>query len=221
MASVATQSASDPFLTERMQMVREQLKERDITHARVLAAIEKIARHAFVPDEWRKNSYTDQPLPIGHGQTISQPYIVAFMTQVMDPKPTDRVLEVGTGSGYQAAILAELTGHVYTIEIIPQLAEKAERRLKELGYKNISFRTGDGYLGWKENAPFDSIMVTAGAGHVPQPLIEQLRPGGKIIIPVGDRLVQELKIVFKGKDGKITETASHPVRFVPLTRSSQ
>lgn len=220
MASVATPS-SDPFVTARMQMVREQLKERDITNPRVTTVLGKIARHKFVPDEWQKKSYADQPLPIGYGQTISQPYIVAFMTQMMDPKPTDRVLEVGTGSGYQAAILAELVAHVYTIEIIAQLAEKAERRLKELGYKNISFRTGDGYLGWKEAAPFDAIMVTAGADHVPQPLIEQLRPGGKIMIPVGGRLMQELKIVSKDKHGKITETASHPVRFVPLTRSPQ
>jgi protein-L-isoaspartate(D-aspartate) O-methyltransferase len=185
---------------------------------RVLAALRTVPRHEFVPRLARPFAYDNRPLPIGHGQTISQPYIVAIMTDLLDPRPGDRVLELGTGSGYQAAILAALVDHVFSIEIVAPLAEAAGERLTRLGYANISVRQGDGYFGWPEHAPFDAIVVTAAASHVPPPLIAQLKPGGRMIIPVGSYfLTQQLVLVTKQVDGSVVTRQLLPVAFVPLT----
>ncbi len=178
----------------------------------------RVPRHEFVPANVRPAAYLNQPLPIGHGQTISQPYIVALMTDLLEPDAEDTVLEVGTGSGYQAAVLAELVGRVYTIEIIPELARSAEERFKRLGYANVQARQGDGYFGWAEAGPFDGIAVTAAAEHVPPPLVRQLKRGGRMVIPVGHRFsVQQLLLITKGDDGKVQTRQILPVRFVPLT----
>lgn len=184
----------------------------------VLVAMNRVARHAFVPAKIRDQAYQNRPLPIGHEQTISQPYIVALMTDRLDLNSDDTVLEVGTGSGYQAAVLAEIVAHVYTIEIIQPLARQAADRLARLGYANVTTRIGDGYRGWPERAPFDAIMVTAGASHVPPPLIDQLKSGGKMIIPVDSGLLgQELMLVEKTRSGVVHTRKLLPVRFVPLT----
>jgi protein-L-isoaspartate(D-aspartate) O-methyltransferase len=202
-------------------MVDDQLIRRGIHNERVLAAMGRIPRHEFVPDAVRRSAYEDGPLPIGHGQTISQPYVVAFMTAVIDPQPGQRVLEVGTGSGYQAAVLAELAGEVYTIELIPDLARQAEERLDRLGYRNVHVRAGDGYLGWPEAAPFDAVLVTCGADQVPEPLFTQLKPGGQMVIPIGaDPDEQALRVIDKGPHGERQERDLLPVRFVPLRRAS-
>ena len=186
--------------------------------ARVLGAMKDVSREDFVPKPLRIFAYDNRPLPIGYGQTISQPYIVAIMTDLLMPKPGDRVLEVGTGSGYQAAVLSKLVKEVYTIEIIPELAKEAADRLKRLGYANVRTKTGDGYYGWKEAAPFDSIIVTAAASQIPPPLVKQLKPGGRMIIPVGSPFyTQQLVLVTKEAKGKITLKQLLPVRFVPLT----
>ena len=198
-------------------MVERQLRPRGIDDSRTLRAMANVPREKFVAKELQARAYEDRPLPIGYGQTISQPFIVAFMTQELKPKPTDRVLEVGTGSGYQAAVLAELVAEVYTIEIVKPLAESAEVRLRELGYKNVHVKAGDGYKGWREHAPFDAIIVTAAPDHVPQPLVEQLREGGRMIIPVGKTFAQELYLLEK-RGGVVKQTAVIPVKFVPLTR---
>jgi len=198
-------------------MVERQLRPRGIDDSRTLRAMAKVPREKFVAKELQARAYEDRPLPIGYGQTISQPFIVAFMTQELKPKPTDRVLEVGTGSGYQAAVLAELVAEVYTIEIVKPLAESAEVRLRELGYKNVHVKAGDGYKGWREHAPFDAIIVTAAPDHVPQPLVEQLKEGGRMIIPVGKTFAQELYLLEK-RGGVVKQTAVIPVKFVPLTR---
>ena len=197
--------------------MERQLRPRGIDDSRTLRAMAKVPREKFVAKELQARAYEDRPLPIGYGQTISQPFIVAFMTQELKPKPTDRVLEVGTGSGYQAAVLAELVAEVYTIEIVKPLAESAEVRLRELGYKNVHVKAGDGYKGWREHAPFDAIIVTAAPDHVPQPLVEQLREGGRMIIPVGKTFAQELYLLEK-RGGVVKQTAVIPVKFVPLTR---
>ncbi len=197
-------------------MVQQQVKARGVSDRRVLAAMNKVRRDEFVPAAVKGSSYTDQPLPIGYGQTISQPYIVAFMTEHLRPKPNDHVLEVGTGSGYQAAILAELAAEVYTIEIIEPLAKTAEATLQRLGYKNVRVKAGDGYKGWPEHAPFDAITVTCAPDHVPQPLIDQLKEGGRMIIPVGGFGYQQLYLLEK-KNGKLERRAVLPVRFVPMT----
>jgi protein-L-isoaspartate(D-aspartate) O-methyltransferase len=199
----------------RQEMVEKQLKPRGIKNDQVLKALETIPRHLFVPDYLADEAYSDGPLPIGSGQTISQPYIVAYMSEQLDLKKTDRVLEVGTGSGYQAAVLAELVDSVYTVEIITELTEKAQKVLSELNYKNIKFKVGNGYHGWLEYAPFDAIIVTAAAEEIPQPLIDQLKVGGQLIIPVGD-FFQELILVKKEQNG-IKKEKKLPVRFVPLT----
>jgi len=200
----------------RAGMVRTQLASRDITNPRVLDAMQKVGRHRFVPPESQADAYGDYPIPIGYGQTISQPYIVAFMTQALEPSPEHRVLEIGTGSGYQAAILAELVQHVYTIEIVPDLAERARETLDQLGYKNVSVRAGNGYLGWPEHAPFDRIIVTAAPESVPPALVEQLRVGGLMAIPVGT-VIQELQILRRTATGtEILQTV--PVRFVPMVQ---
>ena len=201
-------------------MVQQQLMARGINDARVLAAMAKVPREEFVPPETRAASYEDGPLPIGHGQTISQPYIVAFMTEQLRPKASDRVLEIGTGSGYQAAILAGLVKDVYTIEIIEALAKDAEATLQRLGYKNVHVRVGDGYRGWPEHAPFDAITVTCAPDHVPQPLIDQLKEGGRMIIPVGGFGNQELYLLEK-KNGQLQRRSVLPVRFVPMAGEAQ
>ncbi len=202
-------------------MIREQLvgAGRNITNARVLAVMEKIPRHEFVPPEFQFRAYEDRALPIGYDQTISQPYIVAFMTEQLDPQPTDRVLEIGTGSGYQAAVLAQLVAEVYTIEIIEPLAQRAEADLKRLGYTNIRVRAGDGSRGWPEAAPFDAIIVTCAPEKVPPPLVEQLRDGGRMIIPVGPMGDQELVLLHK-RGEQLEQHSVLSVRFVPMTGSA-
>jgi len=200
-------------------MVREQIESRGIANAEVLAAMNKVPRHEFVPDCWIIEAYDDHPLPIGYGQTISQPYIVAFMTELLQLAPGAKVLEVGTGSGYQTAILAEIGAEVYSVEILEPLAKEAADRLHRLGYDKIHVRCGDGYLGWPEQAPFDAIIVTAAADHVPPPLIEQLKSGGHLVIPVGEPHAQQsLLVVEKNLAGSATTRNVAPVLFVPLTR---
>jgi protein-L-isoaspartate(D-aspartate) O-methyltransferase len=203
------------FAAQRQLMVQQQLITRGIHDERVLAALAKVPREEFVPLESRAASYEDGPLPIGYGQTISQPYIVAFMTDQLRPKPSDRVLEIGTGSGYQAAILAELVSEIYSIEIVEPLAKTAEATLQRLGYKNVHVKVGDGYKGWPEHAPFDAITVTCAPDHVPKPLIDQLKEGGRMIIPVGGFGDQELYLLEK-KNGQLQRRAVLPVRFVPM-----
>jgi protein-L-isoaspartate(D-aspartate) O-methyltransferase len=210
-----TAAPASDFAAERQRMVQQQLMPRGINDGRVLAAMEKVPREEFVPVESRAASYEDGPLPIGYGQTISQPYIVAFMTEELRPKPSDRVLEIGTGSGYQAAILAELVKEVYTVEIVEPLAKNAEATLQRLGYKNVHVKVGDGYRGWPEYAPFDAITVTCAPEHVPQQLTDQLKDGGRMIIPVGGRFAQELYLLEK-RNGQLKESAVLPVRFVPM-----
>lgn len=200
-------------------MVREQISERGIEDQEVLGAMLAVPRHEFVPEEHRNLAYADRPLPIGEGQTISQPYIVALMTELLRIEPGDRVLEVGTGSGYQAAVASHLADSVLTIEIFESLAENAKRRLGRLGYRNIVVRQGDGYFGWSERAPFDAIVVTAAAGHIPPPLVRQLKPDGRMVIPVGGAFqTQRLVLVEKRPDGTTTTRNLLPVRFVPLLR---
>ena len=201
--------------TERRRMVEVQLRARDIRQARVLEVMRTVPRHLFVPEPERDRAYSDTPLPIGHGQTISQPYIVAFMTQELDIEPGHRVLEIGTGSGYQAAVLGALAKEVYTIEIVAPLAERARQILTSLGYRNINIRTGNGYLGWPEHAPYDRIMVTAAPDEVPAALVQQLKVGGLMAIPVGTG-VQELLILRRTATGMET-LRTLPVRFVPMT----
>ncbi|MGI9546848.1 MAG: protein-L-isoaspartate(D-aspartate) O-methyltransferase [Flavobacteriaceae bacterium] len=209
------------YLSQRQTMIDTQLKARDITDRVTLKAMLKVPREQFVPKEYRFYSYTDGPLPIGEGQTISQPYIVAYMTQVLRLKPHHKVLEVGTGSGYQAAVLSEIVDSVYTIEIVDKLGLRAGQLLKSLGYNNVEVRIGDGYHGWPEKGPFDAIMVTAGAEFIPQPLIEQLKEGGYMIIPVGPHNgIRQLVQVSK-KDGKIRKKDLMAVRFVPFTRNKE
>ena len=208
------------FAGQRERMVKEQIVMRGLVAERVLSALRKVPREEFVPAEYRAESYTDKALPIGYDQTISQPYIVAFMTEELQPQSRDRVLEVGTGSGYQAAILAELVAEVYTIEIIEPLAKKAEATLQRLGYKNVHVKTGDGYKGWPERAPFDSIIVTCAPERVPQPLLDQLKEGGRMIIPVGAKFAQELYL-FEKKNGRLQQSAVLPVRFVPMLRTEK
>jgi protein-L-isoaspartate(D-aspartate) O-methyltransferase len=215
-------AGNDAFAVARQQMVASQLlgPGRGITNARVLAVMGKVPRHEFVPERLRARAYDDYPLPIGHGQTISQPYIVAFMTEQLAPQPTDRVLEIGTGSGYQAAVLAELVAEVYTVEIVEELANRAAADLKRLGYTNVHVRAGDGYKGWPEAAPFDSVIVTCAPEHVPQPLIDQLKNGGRMIIPVGPLWSQEL-VLLRKEGGKLEQHAVLPVQFVPMTGRGQ
>ena len=219
--------SADKFKSARQAMVR--IIEHDVRETslyldkealdpRVMSAMGKVPRHLFVPRNRRHNAYKNRPLPIGYGQTISQPYIVAIMTDLLKPTRHHKVLEVGTGSGYQAAILGELVDSVYSIEIIEPLGERAAKHLKRLGYDNVHVRIGDGYYGWEQHAPFDAIVVTAAASHIPPPLIAQLKPGGRMMIPVGSRfLVQELLLVEKSDDGKLTTRQILPVAFVPLT----
>lgn len=203
----------------REEMVKIQIQERGVRDSATLAALRKVPRHSFVPIDQVANAYEDRPLPIGYGQTISQPYIVAYMTEIIKPKPGQKILEIGTGSGYQAAVLAEIVGKVYTIEIVEELGKQATTRLKNLNYKNIEVKTADGYHGWKEHAPFDAIVVTAAAEYIPTPLKEQLKDGGRMIIPVGSPyMTQQLMLIEKTGD-KFRTTSKMPVRFVPFKRS--
>ncbi|RLA87268.1 MAG: protein-L-isoaspartate O-methyltransferase [Deltaproteobacteria bacterium] len=213
----AAEKGEEVFREERERMVKEQIKARGIDDPRLLSAMGKVPRHLFVPPEYRDSAYEDRPLPIGYGQTISQPYIVALMTYHLQLKPTDRVLEIGTGSGYQAAVLAELVKEVYTIEIIPELAKEASERLKELGYENVHVKCGDGFFGWPEHAPFDAIIITCAAPEVPPRLVDQLREGGRMILPLGaDPFYQTLTLIIK-RDGKLEKRRITGVVFVPMT----
>jgi protein-L-isoaspartate(D-aspartate) O-methyltransferase len=217
-AAPAPTQTEDEFARQREIMVSGQIEARGVSDPATLAALRAVPRHEFVPANLRRSAYTDQPLPIGEGQTISQPYIVGYMTELLELEPGTRVLEVGTGSGYQAAVLAAVSAEVHTVEIIPSLALSAERRLDRLGYDGVSVRQADGYYGWPEAAPFDAIIVTAAASSIPPPLIEQLRPGGRMIVPVGGTpWSQNLILVTKDEDGAVRTRAMLPVRFVPLT----
>jgi protein-L-isoaspartate(D-aspartate) O-methyltransferase len=221
-------AADDDYAAARRRLLAEIERDmRDTAGAtgrsrldpRVAAAMAKVPRHRFVPANVVNHAYENRPLPIGHEQTISQPFIVALMTEMVEPRPTDRVLEVGTGSGYQAAVLAELVARVYTIEIVRPLGERAAEVLKTLGYANVEVRIGDGYLGWPEAAPFDAIVVTAAPDHMPQPLIDQLAAGGRLIAPVGTRGgLQQLQLLRKDAEGRTVTRSVLAVRFVPLTR---
>jgi protein-L-isoaspartate(D-aspartate) O-methyltransferase len=206
------------FAAARARMVHEQIAARGVTDARVLGAMLRVPRHEFVPASQRRLAYEDGPLPIGHGQTISQPYIVAFMTAALDPQPSDRVLEIGTGSGYQAAVLSGLVAEVYSIEIVEPLATRALADLQRLGYRNVQVRCGDGHLGWPEAAPFDAIVVTCAPEQVPPALVQQLKVGGRMIIPVGSQWeAQELVLLWKTANG-LSKREVLPVRFVPMVR---
>ncbi len=210
--------ALDDFKRQREEMVSYQIEKRGIKEKSVLQALKNVPRHLFVSNDLQSLAYTDRPLPIGYGQTISQPYIVALMTELLNLKAGDKVLEIGTGSGYQAAVLSEITKEVYTVEIIEELGKSAKKRLKDLGYKSIKCKIGDGYYGWKKYAPFDRIMVTAAATHIPPSLIRQLKKGGKMCIPVGNPfLTQNLILIEKDKEGNLKTRNILPVRFVPLT----
>jgi protein-L-isoaspartate(D-aspartate) O-methyltransferase len=205
-------------IKERIEMVAEQIQARDVNDPNVLKAMRVVPRHAFVPPNEQRYAYADHPLPIGLGQTISQPYIVAFMTEALRLKPNSKVLEIGTGSGYQAAVCAEIAGEVYTIEILEELANSAKKCLKELGYKNVFVKPADGYFGWKEKGPFDVIIGTAATGRVPPPLLEQLKPGGRMILPYEDDIgFQYLVLITKDDKGNIRRKNVMPVRFVPMT----
>ena len=212
-------TATDPWTERRHALVDRYLAGRDIRDPAVIRAMKTVPRHRFVPEELQEMAYLDQALPIGHDQTISQPYVVAFMTQALELKPEHRVLEIGTGSGYQAAVLAEIAAEVYSIEIVEPLGKQAAKLLADLGYENIRTRIGDGYAGWPEAAPFDAVIVTAAPDHVPQPLIDQLGVGGRMIIPVGT-FRQELRLLEKTEDG-LRERRVLPVRFVPMTGEAQ
>lgn len=225
LALLAVPSAPAPAQEEaelrelRETMVERQLQARDIEDTLVLQAMRKVPRHEFVPEELRAHAYADRPLPIGEGQTISQPYIVALMTQHARVRPGDRVLEIGTGSGYQAAVLAEIGARVHTIEIVGELARTAEERLDGLGYEDVEVRHGDGYEGWPGRAPFDAIVVTAAPEEMPRALVEQLAPGGRLVVPVGAQgSSQSLQVISKSADGEVSASDVLPVRFVPFTR---
>lgn len=219
---LAAAESTETAQTERarQRMVKQQIEQRGVRDEKVLAAMRAVPRHLFIPEQQSANAYEDRPLPIGHGQTISQPYIVALMTELAQPDPAFTVLEIGAGSGYQAAVLAEIVDKVYTIEIVEPLAQWAQQRLHLAGYTNCVVKHADGYNGWEEHAPFDAIVVTAAAPHIPPPLIEQLKDGGRMIIPVGSPFrVQQLVLVEKEK-GQVTSRNILPVRFVPFTRQT-
>lgn len=210
---------ADLWEKARLAMVKDQIEARGIRDSNVLRALRRVPRHQFVPPEMVPHAYEDRPLPVGHGQTISQPYIVAFMTGALEVGPEDRVLEIGTGSGYQAAVLALIAKHVYTIEIVPTLARTSKALLHTLGHYNVTVREGDGYKGWPEEAPFDRVILTAAPPELPQALVDQLKPGGRLIAPVGTA-DQDLIIVEKQKDGSLKKRSVLPVRFVPMVKGS-
>jgi len=208
----------DPYVRDREIMVRTQIEMRGIKDQATLSSMKKVQRHLFIPKDLRDNAYDDRPLPIGYGQTISQPFIVAYMTELVKPNKNSNMLEIGTGSGYQAAVLAEIISDVYTIEIITELSNSSEKKLKELGYKNVYVKNADGYYGWKEHAPFDAIIVTAASEYIPPPLIEQLKDGGRMVIPVGSPFQTQMLMLVEKKDGKVTTKSLMPVMFVPFKR---
>lgn len=205
---------------EREKMVRDQIEARGIKDPAILEAMRKVQRHRLVPEGQADEAYRDSPLPIGKGQTISQPYVVAYMTEMVKPRKGMKVLEIGTGSGYQAAVLAEIVDEVYTLEIVPELGHKASQELKDLGYGNIQVKIADGYNGWEEHAPFDAIVVTAAADHIPPSLIQQLKEGGRMIIPIDSGVPAQQLVLVENIDGKIRKKNVLPVRFVPFTRST-
>ena len=211
-------NAQDRFTQQRKEMVETQIKARGISDRATLRAMENVPRHLYVLIEHQRFAYTDRPLPIGYGQTISQPYMVAYMTEIINPRRNDKVLEIGTGSGYQAAILAEIVDQVYTIEIVPELGRKSKEVLNK-HYDNVHVKIGDGYYGWEEAGPFDAIVVTAAAEYIPPPLIEQLKEGGRMIIPVGSPFMVQQLILVEKRDGRVFTENLIPVRFVPFTRS--
>ena len=215
--STARQRAID-YEARRTRMIETQLRARGISDARVLDAMRKVPRHLFVPEEFRTRVYDDNPLPIGHDQTISQPYIVGYMSEALQLQPTDRVLEIGTGSGYQAAILGELAGEVYTIELVPELAERSRQVLADAGYRNVHVRHGNGYLGWPEAAPFQKIIVTAAPEQIPQTLIDQLAVGGTMVVPVGSISDDQVMTIVRKTDQGVVKRETLPVRFVPMRR---
>ena len=216
--SLSSPVQESKFTELRERMVKEQIARRGISHRETLEAMRTVERHRFVPDDFVENAYEDRPLPIGYGQTISQPYIVAYMTEIVKPKPDFRVLEIGTGSGYQAAILSGLVKEVYTIERIDSLGKQAQKRLAGLNYKNVNVRIGDGYHGWKEKAPFDAIIVTAATEHIPPPLIAQLKEEGRMIVPVGSPFMTQHLMLVEKKRGKMRTSSMMPVQFVPFKR---
>jgi len=207
---------TDQYSILRKNMVKSQIASRDVRDKRVLQAMEKVPRHLFVPEESKPEAYSDYPLPIGENQTISQPYIVAIMTELAKLKGDEKVLEIGTGSGYQAAVLSLLCKEVYTIEIVETLAKTAEQRLKDLGYKNVQTRFGDGYIGWVEAAPFDVIIITCAPPYLPDSLIAQLKEDGRIVVPMGEEYETQILTVFVKRNGKLIKTEHEPVRFVPM-----
>lgn len=209
---------ADRFDSQREEMVKYQIERRGIEDTAILRAMRKVERHLFVPDKYIGSAYDDGPVPIGYGQTISQPYIVAYMTELIKPKRGDKILEIGTGSGYQAAVLAEVTDSVYTIEIIRELGESASERLSKLGYGNVNVKIGDGFYGWHEHAPFDAIVVTAASEYIPPPLINQLKDGGKMVIPVGMPFQVQMLMAVEKKGEEIVTENLIPVRFVPMKR---
>jgi protein-L-isoaspartate(D-aspartate) O-methyltransferase len=211
---------NDPWLPQRLDMVALQIRRRGIRDQRVLDAVARIPRHLYVPKNLQSQAYDDCPLPIGYAQTISQPYIVALMTELVRPQAGDRALDIGTGCGYQAAILSELVQKVYSVEIVAPLAEQARSRLKKLGHTNVEIHFGDGYLGLEDHAPFQIIIVAAAPDHVPQPLVDQLAPGGRMVIPVG-RFYQELLLIEKSQEGSLKRTKIAPVAFVPMTGTAE
>jgi protein-L-isoaspartate(D-aspartate) O-methyltransferase len=213
--------ADDPLAPDRERMVQEQIEYRGIRNSDVLRVMRATPRHLFVPASVRFMAYQDRPLPIGNGATISQPYVVALMTELLEPAKTDRVLEIGTGSGYQAAVLAQLVSRVYTIEIVPELARSAGENLRRLGYANVTVRQGDGYKGWTEEAPFDRIILTAAPPEIPQVLVNQLASGGRLIAPIGSGWNQELVLIEKAADGKIRRSSKGAVVFVPMQRGKK
>lgn len=211
---------ADPYLQKRLKMVKECIEREGITNPRVIDAMRQVPRHEFVDPNMKKDAYVDAALPIGHKQTISPPFVVAYMTQTIDPQPDDRILEIGTGSGFQAAVLSNLCKEVYSIEIVEPLGKQAAERLKRLGYANVTPRIGDGYQGWPEHAPFDKIIVTCSPESVPQPLVDQLKEGGKLLVPLGERY-QQVFHMFEKKDGKLINTKLIPTLFVPMTGKSE
>lgn len=217
---VGTAGAQDKFADERLEMVKNEIIREGITNRLVIEAVNKVLRHEFVPSQYHDEAYIDKALPIGFQQTISPPFIVAYMTETLDPQPGDRILEIGTGSGYQAAVLGEIVDEVYSIEIVSALGRAASRRLKKLGYDNVHCRIGDGYKGWPEKAPFDGIIVTCSPERVPQPLIDQLREGGRMIVPLGERYKQVFYLLEK-KNGRLVPTKLVPTLFVPMTGESE
>jgi protein-L-isoaspartate(D-aspartate) O-methyltransferase len=218
----AFSAGEDPYSLKRQRMVEQDIKARGVKDPAVLAAMAKVPRHSFVDASYRDRAYGDHPLPIGEGQTISQPFVVALMTEALKLRRGDRVLEIGTGSGYQASVLAEIVKEVYSIEIRKTLAERAAARLKELGYATVRVKYGDGYFGWEEHAPFDAIIITAAVNHIPPPLIRQLKEGGRLILPLGSTVFyQTLTLVTKGKKGELDVRQLDPVAFVPMTGEAQ